>query len=180
MTTDVYLQLALDTANTGKKVDCGPGPLTDSAGNLLYRQVGLIGDPTNVAAVASVKAAAVSPSFAADGAAAVSLRDIAPVALVATAALASSLVLKASPGALYSLTCAPTLNGWLMLFDLTAAPADGAVAPKWTLPVSGATGGQWNWDVPLQFLNGIVAVYSSTGPFVKTASATAFISGQPQ
>ena len=99
---------------------------------------------------------------------------------VATSAAASSLVLKASAGNLLSLACAPTATGYLMLFDATSAPADGAVAPKWVQPVFANGGASWSWSNPMSFATGVVAVFSSTGPFTKTASATAFISGQVQ
>ena len=74
MTTEAYLILASDGSNTGKKVDCGPGPLTDGAGNVVYRQAGLIGDPTNIAAVAAVKPGG-TLATSADGAVVITSRE---------------------------------------------------------------------------------------------------------
>lgn len=70
--------------------------------------------------------------------------------------------------------------GWVMIFNATAAPSDGAVVPvKWyqvaanqTLAVS--------WDIPLRLTTGCTVVFSTTGPFTKTISATATISGEIQ
>jgi hypothetical protein len=103
------------------------------------------------------------------------------LAAVATAALASSLVLKSSAGNLMSLDAVVgATGGFLMLFDATSAPADGAVTPKWVYPIPASGALNMGWINPLSFATGIVAVFSSTGPFTKTASSTAFISGQVQ
>lgn len=101
-------------------------------------------------------------------------------AFVQTAALASSLVLKAAAGSLYAcyITTGSTA-GWLMLFDASAAPANGTVSPKNCIycPANATT------EIELPFLTvepfgtGIIAVFSSTGPFTLTASATVFIKG---
>ena len=67
-------------------------------------------------------------------------------------------------------------TGWLMLFDAATAPADGAVTPAYYIPIisNGTLGGvTLEWNRPLSFATGLVAVFSSTGPFTKTASATA-------
>lgn len=95
----------------------------------------------------------------------------------------SNHVLKASAGALYNITVTIGASaGWLLLFDATSAPADGAVTPAYWYPV--ATNGTFgaiavSWPaVPLKFSTGIVAVFSTTGPFTKTASATAQFSAQ--
>ena len=102
------------------------------------------------------------------------------LASVATSVAASSLVLKGSAGNLFSLMATATVSGWLLLFDATSAPADGTVTPKWAYPI--LAGGALNmaWLNPLVFATGVTVVFSTTGPFTKTASATAFISGQVQ
>lgn len=123
---------------------------------------------------------------AASGSLAVALPtdQIGALAPVVSTALEASRVLKASPGSLFSISIAiGVTSGWLLLFDATTAPADGAVTPKYAIPVgSNGTNGfaSINFDTfrPLSFTTGIVAVFSSTGPFTKTASATAFFSGQ--
>lgn len=108
-----------------------------------------------------------------------------PVAPVTSTTTESSHVLKSSAGSLDNLTITVgATSGWLMLFDATSAPADGAVTPAYYIPVaSSGTNGyaalSWS-NNPLKFTTGIVAVFSSTGPFTKTASATAQFSGQVQ
>jgi hypothetical protein len=97
-----------------------------------------------------------------------------------SAALEASRVIKSSAGNLYGLNVTATAAGYIMIFDATAAPADGAVTPKWVMPLaagSGFSGPPSGTPIAMSFSTGIVAVYSSTGPFTKTASATAFISG---
>jgi hypothetical protein len=102
----------------------------------------------------------------------------------ASSALESSHVLKASAGNLSSLSVTiGTTSGYLMVFDAASAPADGAVTPKYAWPVtSNGTNSALgiSWTVPAQFLTGVTVVFSSTGPLTKTASATAFFSGQVQ
>jgi hypothetical protein len=95
---------------------------------------------------------------------------------VVSTSASSSLVLKASPGSILSLSATSATPGYVMLFDATSAPADGAVTPKycWQGPVSGP------WPTPAAFAVGITAVYSTTGCATKTASATAWFSGQVQ
>ena len=107
---------------------------------------------------------------------------VSPPALAAqvTSAVASALVLKASAGSLCSLVASTTAAGWIMLFDATSAPADGTVAPKWAYPLSAGGALNMAWPNPLSFATGITAVFSTTGPFTKLASTTAYISGQVQ
>lgn len=68
--------------------------------------------------------------------------------------------------------------GYVMLFDATAVPADGAVTPARCLPLAASTGLERDYRAgPLWFKNGVVIVFSTTGCFTKTASATAYIAG---
>lgn len=101
------------------------------------------------------------------------------VLTVQSGAAETNHVLKATPGYLVSLTTdIVTVNGWVMLFDATAAPADGAVTPRWCAAFNGngTLGSQTlSFPTPLRFpANGIVAVFSSTGCFTKTGSNAAF------
>jgi hypothetical protein len=70
---------------------------------------------------------------------------------------------------------------WVMLFDLSSVPADGAVTPlKWyQVPANQTLGVSWTLD-SMGVNNGAVLVCSSTGPFTKTASATCTFSGEVQ
>jgi hypothetical protein len=99
---------------------------------------------------------------------------------VATPALAASLILKAAPGNLYSLSLVTTtVGGWVMVFDALALPANGVVTPKYAWPQQGFPGwASFGFSTPAVFLTGIVIGFSSTGPLNLTASATAFITGQ--
>ena len=94
-----------------------------------------------------------------------------------SSALESSHVLKASAGNLYSLYVATTTaSGWLMTFNATSIPADGAVTPVEAIqiPTNSAAAISFDGAPPDYYSTGIVAVFSTTGPFTKTASATAF------
>lgn len=110
----------------------------------------------------------------------------AAVAPSATQAAASNSVLKASAGNLYSLTATiGATSGWLMVFDATSLPSNGATGAslKYCLPVNtnGTSGGQTlSWPLPLSFATGITAGFSSTACNSLTASATAFFYAQVQ
>lgn len=96
-------------------------------------------------------------------------------------AAASNLVLKASAGNLYNLTATiGATSGYLLLFDATALPSNGAVTPVLCLPVtSNGTNGSISLDfsTPKRFGTGITAGFSTTGCFTLTASATASFFG---
>ncbi len=97
-------------------------------------------------------------------------------------AVESNRVLKASAGNLYSLdVTAGATSGYVLIFNATSAPADGAVTPLycWPLGANQSLSRSWN-SPPAVFSTGITAVFSTTGCFTKTASATAFISGASQ
>jgi len=97
---------------------------------------------------------------------------------VVTTVAAGSLVLKASSGNLYSVNITSGASaGYLMLFNSTTAPADGTVTPIKVMPIAANAGLVVNFNPPIRFGTGITAVFSTTGPFSKTISATAFISG---
>lgn len=102
---------------------------------------------------------------------------------VPTTALAANQVLKASAGNLYGFQVTPdsTLSAaafWVMVYDATSAPADGAVTPKkcYGFP-AGTTTAAFSWPTPISFSSGIVVGVSTTGCFTKTASTHAFFSG---
>ena len=96
----------------------------------------------------------------------------------ASIAATSSQILKGSAGNFYGVNASATVAGYVMLFDATTAPADGAVTPKkcWAVAANGTI--DIRYDVPIKCSTGITLVYSSTGPYTKTASATAFLSGE--
>ena len=103
-----------------------------------------------------------------------------------TAALAASLVVKATAGNLYSfeVSADSTLSAaawWIMIFDATSLPGDGSVTPAkcYAFP-SGVTSAAYAFPAAVSFTTGIVIGVSTTGCFTKTASTHAFISGDYQ
>ena len=98
------------------------------------------------------------------------------------AGTAANLVVKASAGNLYgfNVSADSTLSGaawWLIAYDATSAPADGAITPALCYAVpSGTTSINGTLNVPVAFATGITLGVSTTGCFTKTASTHAFIS----
>lgn len=95
----------------------------------------------------------------------------------ATSAVASS-VSKGAPSNVYSWHgVAGASAGFFQVFNATSAPADGAVTPLECYPVA-ANGGVVvsNGPIAVNFSTGFTLVFSTTGCFTKTASATAFMS----
>lgn len=107
-------------------------------------------------------------------------------AYVSSTALAANTVIKASAGNLYSFQvgATSTLYGapwWIMIYDATSAPADGAVTPAKCYPMAtGTTSYAAAFPTPLRLGTGITIGVSTTGCFSKTASTQAFISGDAQ
>lgn len=103
-----------------------------------------------------------------------------------TAVLSANQTIKGSAGNLYSfeVSADATLSAaawWVMIYDATTAPADGAVTPKKCYALAtGTTSYSAAWVVPIAFTTGIVVGVSTTGCFTKTASVHAFISGDAQ
>jgi hypothetical protein len=98
-------------------------------------------------------------------------------------ALAASHILKASAGNLYSLYVLSTsVAGYLMTFNATSVPANGAVTPIECIPVYADSFAEIDFSgaPPDYYSTGIVAVFSTTGPFTLTASATAFFKWRVQ
>jgi len=95
-----------------------------------------------------------------------------------TAAAVGSLVVKASAGNLYGYNIVSGASaGYLMFFDATSAPADGTVTPKLVEAIAANASIQQSLRTPIRFTTGITMVFSTTGPFTKTLSATAFLAG---
>lgn len=101
----------------------------------------------------------------------------AAVTQIATPTVVGSLVVKATPGNLYDFNVTVGASaGFIMVFNATAAPADGVVTPAFVIPVAANAGVAFTFPYPRRFGTGITIVFSTTGPFTKTISATAFIS----
>lgn len=83
----------------------------------------------------------------------------------------TSHVLKAGAGNLYELNViAGPADGFLMTFDATEVPPDGSVTPVDCVPVPahGFAAIRSPGLPPDHYSNGIIAVFSTTGPFTKT------------
>lgn len=121
-----------------------------------------------------VDAVAVAPTSAATGA----------IAPTVSAAVTGSTIFKASAGNLYSVSVtAGASAGFLLVFNSTTVPADGAVTPQQCIPI--AANAHVDYDatyasIPERFTTGIVGVFSTTGCYTKTISATAFLRAQFQ
>jgi len=95
-----------------------------------------------------------------------------------TTVASGSLICKASAGNLYGYNAVSGASaGYLMFFDSATVPADGTVTPKLVIALAANASVQADRDIPIRFATGIVMVFSTTGPFTKTISATAFLAG---
>lgn len=143
--------------------------------SLLVAPITSAGSPSGGSAANPSRSAEVGSSTAADGI----------VPSIAGSA-ASSQIIKASPGNLYGVYATCTAACWLMVFNATTAPADGATTAGTasgnlqdcvSIP-SGTTGSISYGAGPAEvFSVGITAVISSTACATKTAAATGFIHG---
>jgi hypothetical protein len=71
--------------------------------------------------------------------------------------------------------------GYLMTFNATSAPGDGAVTPRECVYVPANTTIGLDFGETMEDYNvGLTAVFSSAGCFTKTASATAFFKARKQ
>lgn len=102
---------------------------------------------------------------------------------------ASSLVLKATAGNLYYISATVTAASWLMIFNATSAPVDGATTSGTAsgnlqdcLAIPTGTTGVINYSPgpPQSYSVGITAVISSTACATKTAATVGFIHGVVQ
>ncbi len=92
---------------------------------------------------------------------------------IASTAAEACHVMKASGGNLYSASGYIGAAGFIMVFNATSAPADGAVTPVAWLYAAAA--GSWSLNyglMPAVFSTGITICASSTGPLTKTAYST--------
>jgi hypothetical protein len=99
-----------------------------------------------------------------------------------SAAVEAGHLIKAGPGNLYSLyVTTTTAAGYLMTFNAISVPPDGPVNPVEcvTAPANGTVSISFGGP-PDIYSRGIVAVFSSTGCFNKTASPTAFFKARAQ
>lgn len=95
--------------------------------------------------------------------------------LTATAAVSGGVQAKVGAGTLVTLQVTSGASaGFVLLFDSATIPADGAVTPKFCQTLA-ATSSFLLPDITTSFQFGMAIVFSTTGCYTKTASATAFI-----
>lgn len=97
---------------------------------------------------------------------------------VKTSAVGGSLVIAASgnPTLLVLDVVSGASAGFVMVFPGAAVPADGAVTPTECYTIAANSTFVRPYNPSTWFSGGVVAVFSTTGCFSKTISATAFIS----
>jgi hypothetical protein len=110
------------------------------------------------------------------------------IAPVVDGSAASSQVLKASPGNLYSMYATVTAASWLMVFNSTTAPSNGSTTAGvasgnlqdcFSIP-SGSASINYAPGPPEVFSTGITAVISSTACGTLTLATTGYIHGSVQ
>lgn len=103
---------------------------------------------------------------------------------VVSGSAGATLVVKASPGTLYSIyaTNHTATAGFLVVLNLTAAPADGAITPLDCIPLPANGFAVYNPLRPSAYSVGITAVVTSAAVcFTKTTGViTGFIKGVAQ
>lgn len=101
---------------------------------------------------------------------------------VVSSAVENGHVLKASAGNFYRLAVTTGATaGYVMVFNSTTVPADGAVTPLLCRAVAANSSIEIDHTgMPQRYSTGISAAFSSTGCFTKTASATAMFEGDVQ
>jgi hypothetical protein len=102
-----------------------------------------------------------------------------PVQPTASTAPASGLVLANQTAFLQGIqVTSGATAGYVLVLDAALIPASGAVQPKRCYPLAANTGIEPSYrGAPVSFGTGIVILFSTTGCFTYTPSATAFIEG---
>lgn len=101
----------------------------------------------------------------------------------AASTVSGGLVLKDGSGQLRGVNAVSGASaGFVILIDSATVPADGALTganlPVRCMPLAANTGLDLSYRAsPVSFYRGITIVFSTTGCFTKTASATAFLAG---
>lgn len=184
-TNGVQVNAALPAGtNLIGNVGSATGSAVPAAGVYLGASSG--GNLTGLLIGAGTEAGALRVTLPTDGTGSVTLAPSAAAGVGITpsqiAAAGSSLVLKASAGNLYTASVSVGATAlYLMVFNATSAPVDGAVTPALCygpLPINAPFSLSWSPGPPAVFATGITLVSSSTGCFTKTASNAAFLSGQ--
>jgi hypothetical protein len=95
-----------------------------------------------------------------------------------SSAVSSGQVIKASAGNLYSFNVTSGASaGFIMIVNSTTVPSAGAITPVKCYAIAASSSFDRTFPMPISFSTGIVILFSTTGCFSYTVSATAFISG---
>lgn len=95
----------------------------------------------------------------------------------ATRAASTALLAVTGPCSLRAINVAAGASaGWILVVDAAAVPGAGAVEPKRAYAIAANASAEYQFPNPIQLVKGCVVLFSTTGPFNYTASATAFIS----
>lgn len=99
---------------------------------------------------------------------------------VNSAATESSHILKTGAGTLFGLSVTSSAAGYILIYNATSVPSNGAVTPVACYYLSSGPGtlGIAFAPFPLTMSTGITAAFSTTGCFTQTLSTTAFFSAQ--
>lgn len=139
--------------------------LWSGSSSVTNQAVDLVGGNSSGVGVAAVH---VSPSSIATGA---------TLDTHCTAACSTTPTVPSGAHNLYNIVASSTAAGWLLVFDATVCPADGTVTPlrAYAMPTLGTSVAISFGDEPLHVTTGLAPCFSTTGPYTKTASTTAFI-----
>jgi hypothetical protein len=100
-------------------------------------------------------------------------------ATVSSAAESSHVMCSAACNAYDFFVTTGAAAGFLLWFDATSAPVDGAVTPNGCISIAAtSSGGPPPSTIPRRFSTGLTLVYSTTGCFNQTKSATAFFNAR--
>jgi hypothetical protein len=96
----------------------------------------------------------------------------------AKASSVASLVVKTTPGTLYSVQIFSTVAGFIHVFDATSLPSNGAVPVIAPIAVpAGTTAAKLDFgEIGMRFNNGIVVAKSTTGSTLTVGAADSIIS----
>ena len=154
------------------------GNNTASTGNFLYNGTSWDRGRTIAGAVAAgtgTAAVANAPTSAATGA----LTSVSP----STALESSHVMCNAACNAYGFQVNTTSAAEWVLAYNLTAAPADGAVTPArwWQVPANGTLViDMTEGNIPIRYTTGWTLVCSTTGPFTQTLSALCTFAGEKQ
>lgn len=97
------------------------------------------------------------------------------IPVVSTAAEASRVICSGTCFLRNGYVTAGAVSGYLMTFNATSAPVDGAVTPRECIAVAAGQTASLDFGGQSEpYETGLTVVFSTTGCFTKTASATAF------